>query len=180
MNVKSSIESILFLHGESVSVSRLSKLAAASKKDVAAALQELASDYRERGIVLIQNREEWQLVTNPENKEAVEKFSTSDLADDLSKAGLEVLAIIAYKGPVSRAGIEYIRGVDSSFSLRNLLIRGLVEREENPKDRRSFIYRVSIQFLKHLGVAGPRTLPHYEEFRRKEKEIEAPEQVGIQ
>ena len=84
---------------------------------------------------------------------------------------MEALAIVAYKGPISRANIEYIRGVDSTFTLRNLLMRGLVEREENPKDRRSYLYRVSANFLKYIGISGMRDLPQYDEFREKEIEI---------
>lgn len=168
MNLKSAIESVLFLQGEPMAVSRIAKIVGAPKKEIEKALEELARDYRERGIILIQNNDEWQLATNPENKGIIEKLKTSDLRDNLTKSALEVLSIIAYKGPISRAGMEYIRGVDSSFVLRNLLIRGLVSREENPKDRRSFLYRVSTDFLKHLGLPGLKALPRYEEFHLKE------------
>ena len=167
MNVKSAIESILFIQGEPIPLARLAKAVGAGTQEVEAALRELAEEYRKRGIVLIQNDEEWQLATNPEHKTLVEKFVTSDLADELSKAGLEVLAIIAYKGPISRASIEYIRGVNSSFTLRNLLIRGLVNRKENPKDRRAYLYRISTEFLTHAGLTGLEALPHYAEFRAK-------------
>lgn len=168
MNLKSAIESILFIHGEPIALSRLAKAVGADRNEAASALQELAAEYRGRGIVLIQNGEEWQLATNPEEKALVEKFATSDLSGELSKAGLEVLAIIAYKGPISRAAIEYIRGVDSSFTLRNLLIRGLISREENTADRRSYLYRISHDFLKHLGITNASELPEYEAFRAKE------------
>lgn len=167
MNLKSSIESILFVHGEPVAVSRLAKLTGAKKPEVESALAELAQEYRERGIVLIGSNDEWQLATNPESKAMVEKLVSGELSDELSRAGLEVLAIVAYKGPISRAGIEYIRGVNSSFTLRNLLIRGLVSREENPADRRSYLYRISHDFLKHLGVTGLSELPEYESFRKE-------------
>lgn len=171
MNLKSSLESILFLHGEPMAVSRLSKVLGAKKDEITEALEELREEYRERGIVLIQNGDEWQFATNPMNKEAVEKFVTSDLSDDLTRAALETVAIVAYKGPVTRAGIEYIRGVNSSVTVRNLLVRGLIEREENPSDRRSYLYRVSTDFLKHLGLARLDELPQYREFREKKIEI---------
>ena len=171
MSLKSAIESILFVQGEPLAVSRLAKIVGAPKRDVESALGELQEECRGRGIVLIQNGEEWQLATSPENKEVVEKFLTSDLSEELSRAALEVLSIIAYKGPVTRAGVEYIRGVNSQFTLRNLLIRGLVMRGENPEDRRSYLYRVSADLLKLLGLSDPQSLPHYEEFRQKEVEV---------
>ena len=166
MKVTSALEAILFLHGEPLSTARLAKLAGAKKAVVEAALRGLQNEYRERGITLIHNSGEWQFATSPGERSIVEKLATSDLRDELSKAGLEVLAIVAYKGPVGRAAIDYIRGVDSSFSLRNLLLRGLVSREENPKDRRSYLYRISTEFLKYFGLRQPHDLPHYDELRR--------------
>lgn len=175
MNLKSAIEAVLFIQGEPMAVSRLVKVTGAKKAEVEGALRELASEYRERGIVLIANGDEWQLATSPGVKSAVEKLVTSELAAELSRAGLEVLSIVAYKGPVSRAQIEYIRGVNSSFTMRNLLIRGLVAREESPADRRSYVYRVSTDFLKHIGLAKLEDLPHYDEFRNKEIDIPSDE-----
>lgn len=174
MNLKSAIESILFLQGEPVEILRLVKITRASKREVESALRELAGDYQERGIVLIENGDRWQFATQPENKAVVEAFLKADVGSELSRAGLEILAIIAYKGPTSRAKIEYIRGINSSFTLRNLLIRGLVERDENPKDKRSYLYRVSVDFLKHLGLQRLNDLPRYEEFRSAEVEIPGP------
>lgn len=168
MNLKSAIESVLFLQGEPISQGRLAKIVGAPKKEVEKALEELAEEYSERGMVLVQNGEEWQLATNPQNKAVAEKFLASDLREGLTKSALEVLAIVAYKGPITHASIEYIRGVNSSFVLRNLLIRGLVTREENPKDRRSYLYRISSDFLKHLGITRLKDLPHYDEFHKKE------------
>ena len=84
---------------------------------------------------------------------------------------METIAIIAYKGPLTRLDIEYVRGVNSSFIIRNLLMRGLVERVENPKDARSYLYKVSFDFLKHLGVTGIEDLPQYQEFKKSRIEV---------
>ncbi len=169
--LKSAIESILFVHGEPMSLARLARATGATKHELEAALHELALEYRERGIILIENNGTWQFATHPENKEFLEAFLTSGRSEELTKSGVEVLAIIAYKGPMSRAAIEYIRGVNSSFILRSLLIRGLIEREENPQDRRSYVYRVSNDFLKHLGISNLRDLPEFETFSKQEIEI---------
>lgn len=172
MNVKSAIESVLLIHGEPLATSRLAKLVGAPKKEVDAALRALADEYRERGIVLIQNGEEWQLATNPKNREVIERLSQGEFSGELSRPGLEVLAIVAYNGPVSRSAIDYLRGVDSSFTLRSLLLRGLVARDENPKDRRSYLYRISTEFLKHLGLSSHRELPSFTELRAHAEEVE--------
>lgn len=171
MSLKSTIESLLFVQGEPMAVSRIAKITGAGKAEVGSALRELAGEYRERGIVLVENGDEWQFATNAANKAAVERLVTSELSEELSRVSLEVLSIIAYKGPISRAEIEYIRGVNSSFTVRNLLIRGLVVREENPTDRRSYLYRISGDFLKHLGISKLQDLPQYEGFRSKEIEL---------
>src|SRR3989344_1189638 len=171
MDLKSSLESFLFLHGEPMAVSRLAKTIGAGKADIEKALAELREEYRERGIVLIENRDAGQLATNPQNREALERFVTANFSEDLTRAALETIAIVAYQGPISRAGIEYIRGVNSSFTVRNLLVRGLVEREENPSDKRSYLYRVSMDFLKYLGLTRFDELPQYKEFRAKKVEV---------
>ncbi|MEK9147827.1 MAG: SMC-Scp complex subunit ScpB, partial [Patescibacteria group bacterium] len=154
--LKSAIESILFLHGEAMSVTELAKICGAPKKEVAAAMRELRDECRDRGIVLVENGETWQLATHPETQEVVQKLIAGELSEEISRAGLEVLAIVAYKGPISRAQVEYLRGVNSAFTLRNLLIRGLIAREENPKDRRSYLYHMTSDFLKHLGLSSLR------------------------
>ena len=98
-----------------------------------------------------------------------------------------MLAIVAYRGPISRAEIDYIRGVNCGFLLRNLSLRGLVDRKENPLDNRSFIYEASLDFLKSLGVGRLEELPDYailkkrgqEVFSEMEKETQPPKSAGV-
>ena len=99
----------------------------------------------------------------------------SEFSEELSRAAIETAAIIAYQGPITRAEIEYVRGVNSSFILRGLLMRGLVERIENPKDARSYLYRISFDFLKHLGLTKIEDLPQYQEFRQEK--MGGPEEI---
>ena len=80
---------------------------------------------------------------------------------DLGKAGLETLSIILYRGPATRRDIDYIRGVNSQFILRNLLIRGLVEKIQNPDDQRTFFYKPTFQLLSYLGIGKLEDLPEY-------------------
>jgi DNA-binding MarR family transcriptional regulator len=80
----------------------------------------------------------------------------------LSKAQLEVLAIISYRGPISRTEIEAIRGVNCSYTLRALLLRELIERDGNPENLRGYVYTLSNQFLLSLGVATQEELPDFQ------------------
>ena len=118
-----------------------------------------------RGLTLIQTDTEVMLGTAKEFSPLIEQLTKEELSRDLGKAGLETLSIVLYQGPISRADIDYIRGVNSQFILRNLLIRGLVERIDNPKDARSFLYKTTLDLLAHLGISKVEDLPEYEKVR---------------
>ena len=81
---------------------------------------------------------------------------------DLSKATLETLSIVLYKNGATRAEIDYIRGVNSTFSLRALSVRGLVEKIQDPSDNRRFIYKPTFELLSFMGVTKVEELPEYE------------------
>ncbi len=170
-NIKSIIESILFVSGEPLAISKICKIIKLEKEAVEGALDELAKEYSEgkRGINIIRKEDDVQMVSSPENVEFVEGLVKSELQESLGKAALEVLSVIAYRGPIARFGIDEIRGVNSSFILRNLLMRGLVERENNPKDSRGYLYKISFDFLKKLGIADISELPDFEKLSKDER-----------
>lgn len=172
MNLSSILESILFVHGEPLGIERLAAVTGETPDEIRKALADIAASCKSRGIVLIEKDGIYQLGSNPANSPYIEKLVKGEFGEELSRAALETVAIIAYKGPLSRAEIEYIRGVNSSFTLRALLMRGLVERFENPKDTRSYLYRIGLDFLKHLGLTRAQDLPQYEELK-KQAAIEA-------
>jgi segregation and condensation protein B len=147
-------------------IKKMAALLKVKKEEVEKTLSDLKEEYSARGLRLIQSGEEWQLVTAPESAGILEELVKGEFSDNLSRAALEVLAIVAYKGPLTRAEVEYIRGVNSVYSLRNLLMRGLVEKKDNPKDGRSHIYSVTFDFLRHFGLDLISKLPHYEEFHK--------------
>lgn len=165
MELKHKIEAILFVTGEAVSEKKLLKVLEKPREEVCQALEELRSDYNNRGIVVLQKEDEWQFGTSPEHTELIEHLVKSEFTEELSRSALETLTIVAYKGPLTRAELDFIRGVNSSFMLRSLLLRGLVERVENLKDARSYLYKISFDFLKHLGVTRVEDLPQYTENR---------------
>lgn len=169
--LKSIIESLLFVSGEPLNISRIAKITGAKKPEIENAVMVLAGENasQKRGLLVIKKDDQIQMATNPENSSYVQEFTKSELQESLSPASLEVLSIIAYRGPINRSGIEFIRGVNCSYTIRNLLMRGLVERKENPKDNREYIYSVSFEFLKNLGVDNIRKLPGYEELSKDER-----------
>ena len=162
--LKSSIESILFVSGEPVKISRISKITGAPKPEVENAIMVLQGDYSSngRGMVIIKKEDEIQMATSPENASIIGDLVKSEIQENLSKASLEVLSIVAYRGPITRLDVEAIRGVNCSFTLRSLLMRGLLERIENPRDHRSYLYKISFDFLKKLGIENIEKLPDYQ------------------
>ena len=167
MNQKSIIESLLFTSGHPLSQKKMAEILGILESDVEKSLKELAVDYEQnsRGLRLVFFDNKVQLVIAPESKEAMEKLVKSEFEEELSQAALETLAIVAYRGPVSRTAIENLRGVNCSFILQSLAIRGLIDKKNNPKDGRSYIYNVTFDFLKHLGLNQIEDLPNYNELK---------------
>lgn len=166
MNLPNIIESILFVYGEPMKISRLAEILNKKEAEVEEALAILRSNLTERGLKLTQNNDEVTLTTVSEASEFIQGLLKEEFSGKLTKAALETLAIIVYSGPLPRAEIDFIRGVNSSFTLRNLLVSGLVEREISSKDRRTFIYKSSMDFLRFLGLSKLDDLPEYGEFRK--------------
>lgn len=162
--LKSIIESLLFASGEPVKIGKITKILKLPQAEVENAVLMLAGDYvgQKRGITILKKEDEVQLATHPDNAEFVSELVKSELQEMLSPAALEVLSITAYRGPVTRSDIELIRGVNCSYTLRNLLMRGLVERVDNPKDGRGYLYQISFEFLKKLGMESASKLPDFE------------------
>lgn len=172
--LKSIIESVLFTNGEPITISHLAKIISVDQKEVKEAIEELKKDYEQgsRGLKIVEKSARVQLVTNPDNASYVQELVKNELYSNLSRTALETLAIIAYREPVSRLDIDAIRGVNSNFILRNLLVRGLIERADNPNDSRGYLYSLSMDFLKKIGIGSVKELPDYESLSRNEK-IEA-------
>jgi len=163
-----SLEALLFLHGEPVSYKKIATVLAIEETAVAALVdafkEKLQAD--DRGLHLVIDKEKVQMATKPAFGTLLEAFVKEELTEELSGASLEALAIIAYLGPISRARIEYLRGVNSIVILRSLVLRGLVERFPDPQHPSGFIYAVTFDFLKHLGFDASKALPDYEKFQK--------------
>ncbi|MEX2043395.1 MAG: SMC-Scp complex subunit ScpB [Patescibacteria group bacterium] len=154
------VESILFAAGEPVKISDLASLVGLPRGEVKQLLADIRKSYSDRGIRLVIGEQEAQLVTAPETEAVVGRFLKQELRGRLSKGALETLAIIAYRGPVTRPEVESIRGVQSSAPLRTLAIRGLIgEVGRRQEPGRPILYDTTIELLKHLGVGGKDELP---------------------
>lgn len=160
-NLDKIIEATLFFKGEPVGKKKLAEILDAEKDEIEEALKILERKLSDRGIVLVRTDDDVALGTSGDVSEVIEKISKEELEGDIGRAGLETLSIIVYRGPVSRSGIDHIRGVNSSFILRNLMIRGLVERMPDPKDQRSFLYKPTLSLLSYLGISSVDKLPEY-------------------
>ena len=125
----------------------------------------------------MQEGERYILATAPDVSDFMKKIVQEEYTKDLGKAGLETLAVVLYRGPVTRAEIDHIRGVNSSFIVRSLLVRGLVERLPNERDSRSFLYRASFDLLRHLGVANVSDLPEYESVKQEIESLPKDEEI---
>lgn len=160
------IEAVLFVANEPQKIKKLSKLLDASEEEVNSALRDLSSKLEDRGIQLIQKDDEVYLGSSPKFSSAAQKFLKEELDSQLSQSSLETLAIVAYQGPIARSKIEYIRGVNSLYTLRNLLIRGLIERIPDPISGKSYLYRISFDLMRLLGIAKKEELPDFEKVSR--------------
>ena len=166
MNLSQQIEAILFFKAEPVSIKKLSELLEVDQPSIMTGLENLSIMLKDRGITLLQTSDEVTLGTHGDLSRLIEKISKEELNRDLGKSALETLSIVLYQGPITRSDIDYIRGVNSQFIIRNLLIRGLIERIENPQEYRSFLYRITLDLLSNLGISKVEDLPEYENVRQ--------------
>lgn len=179
--LKSQIESLLFITNQPFKIKKLADLTKAEKKDVETAVEELMADYNRetKGITIQKIGEEVQMATASDNGKLVKDYIKEETTGELSRAALETLTIVAYRGPITRAEIEQIRGVNCAIILRHLLMRGLVEGREDKK-KMQLIYNITFDFLKFLGINEQKELPDYGKLNSDEsleKILEKPNQA---
>jgi segregation and condensation protein B len=165
------VESLLFVSGDPISVARLAGVVEVSEEDIEKAIVALTESYEQnrRGLFLLRKEGDVLLTSHPDHASFVERLVRSEREGNLSRSAIETLSIVAYRGPVGRADIEAIRGVNSTMTLRGLLLRGLVERRGNPDDARGYLYSPSFSFLETLGLSDRSELPDYESLSKDER-----------
>ncbi len=165
------LEALLFIYGESLSFKKITKILDIELPEIEKTAQELKKvlENENKGLRLLIDNQKVQLVSAPEFSDLLSKVIREEFEENLTPASLETLTIVAYRGPISRAQIEYIRGVNSSFILRSLLMRGLIERFTNPKKPMSYLYQVTFDFLKLLGINKTEELPDFKKYQEIDK-----------
>ncbi len=156
------IEALLFYKAAPQNKQKLIKSFAVPEEDFKTAIDALKTRLQTGATRLIETETEIQLVTAPELADFIESLRKQDLTGDIGKAGAETLAIILYREPIARVEIDRIRGVNSSFILRNLLMRGLITRESITGN--GYQFRISTNLLQRLGVENKHDLPQFSEF----------------
>ena len=166
MSLESQLEAILFVSGEPIAIRKLAGLVQEDPDRIHEALEalRLRLDGCDSALQLVVHEHQAELVTRGEYAELVRALAKDQAQGELSKPAMEALSILAYRGPLTRPELEQIRGVQSSMILRNLMLRGLVEQTEEVRIGQP-VYRVTIEFLKHLGVEAIEDLPDYELMR---------------
>ena len=165
ISLDAKIEALLFFKGEPLSIKEVAKHLKTKESAIDEALKTLEANLEGRGLVLVHKDNKLMLGTAKEVGPLLEDLKKEELSKELSKASLETLSVILYKDGVTRSEIDYIRGVNSSFILRSLLIRGLVERKTHSTDSRKYIYKPAIELLQYLGVSKIEELPEYSSVR---------------
>jgi len=164
--IKSALESILFVWGDPIEAKTVADLFDVNTSDIIRCFRELAEDYQERGsgLAIREMEKSFQLCTNPENDDYIQRMCTPVRNKKLSQASLEVLAIIAYKQPVTKSQIDNIRGIRCDRVLETLMAKGLVEEcGRSSAIGRPYLYGTTKEFLKLFGFESLKDLPAIED-----------------
>lgn len=158
------IESLLFYFNEEMSKKKLADTAGISLAELEESLHDINEARADSGIILVQTPTTVSLGTHPNMAPLIESVSNSETISPLSKAALETLSVVLYQSPVTRAEIDTVRGVNSLYSVRNLLVRGLVSRRTIDG---AIVYEPTAETLQLLGVSSSQDMPDYETVQEK-------------
>ncbi len=175
ISLEARLEALLYVSPSPVTVGHLANTLRVSNRRVTKALENLAAEYQQRGLRLQFHQAEVQLTTAPGLATDIERFLHLERVTRLTRAALEVLAIIAYQQPVTRPQIDSIRGVNSDSVLRTLLRHGMIEdvgRSDGPG--RPFLYETTAEFLQHFGLTTLHELPQIDAGSVSDTEVTLP------
>jgi len=173
-NIHAKIEAVLFVASSPISISKIASIIAEEEEMIKSAIIALKEKYNSplSGIHIIEHENGLQLATKPEASLIVAQLVKTETHENLTPATLETLSLVAYLGPIAKSSLEYIRGVNSSFTLRNLMIRGLIERISHPKKPNTYLYRPTSDLIRHLGITSKEDLPDFAKYQELKKNIE--------
>lgn len=158
MELDKAIEALLFYKAEPIKKEVLMKTLGVEAVEFDAALESMKDRLQHGATTLLISDEEVSLVVAPQFDELIESTRKEEMRRGIGKAGAETLAIVMYRGPITRVEIDRVRGVNSSYILRNLEMRGLVERRAG-KRQNEFV--ITTELLRHLGIREKTEMPDY-------------------
>ena len=163
-STRAKIEALLFYKSEPLSYKEIAEIVGVTVTVVAEEIESLREAYlqNQSGLRIVGYSGTVTMVTAPELSDFLAELTKQDQEKDLGPAGLETLTIILYNAPISRAVIDRVRGVNSSYIVRHLLVRGLIERVAHKKEDRQFLYAPSVDTLRFLGITDLAKLPDRE------------------
>lgn len=172
-NLKAAIEALLFIYGEPIKIRKLAQINQTDEETIRKTLEEIGSSLKsqDRGLNLMLYDDEAVLTTKPELGTLLQSVIKEEMDSELTPASLEALTIVSYLGPCSRAEIDYVRGVNSAVILRNLTVRGLITRKPDPNKGTNYLYQVTGDFLRHIGIGSPEELPDYSKYHDLVKKL---------
>ena len=173
-NIEHSIEAILFTTAQPASFSDLAQRLNISVEEVKDKVAILKARFENHGLMIVVHNDSVDLVTRPEQSALIEAMRKEELSKELSKASAETLAIVIYAPGISKAQIEYIRGVNVSYTLRSLIMRGLIE---SKGVGRAVVYHPTIELLHSYGVERVEDLPDYIQTKEKIESLLATEET---
>lgn len=173
MNPIATIEAILFAHGHEITIEKLAEYANISTEECETVLKQYKDILQkdDRGLVLVQSSNKVQLTIKQQFQQLLAEKVTTESKEPLSQSAMDTLAIIAYCGGATRAEIEEIRGVKSSFMLRKLSMKGLIQKTFLPEDKRNPVYVPTVELLQHLGVKSIHELPEQKDIKAFVKDL---------
>ncbi|MEU6342378.1 SMC-Scp complex subunit ScpB [Streptomyces sp. NPDC046977] len=181
LELRPALEAVLMVVDEPATEEALAKVLDRPRREVAAALRELAEEYtaQNRGFDLRLVAGGWRFYTRPAFAPAVEKFVLDGQQARLTQAALETLAVVAYRQPVSRSRVSAVRGVNCDGVMRTLLQRGLVEECGTEPETGAILYRTTNYFLERMGLRGLDELPELAPFLPEADAVEADSLEGV-
>lgn len=173
--IQAILESVLFAAGDAVDIEKLADIVDVDRRSLREILKKMIDDYNfeRRGIHIIQLEDSYQMCTRGEYHDYVARLAEPRRKQSLSNAAIEVLAIVAYKQPVTRSTIEHIRGVNCDYIVNRLIERNLIEevgRLDAPG--RPILFGTTQEFLRCFGISALAELPDFESFGHSEEEGE--------
>ena len=172
--MQAALEGLLFISGdEGLDLKQIADILEIGKEEAKTLIQQLYDelDSDNRGIKLEYLGEKFKLTTKKCHAKYFEKLVKEDQESNLSESALEVLSIIAYKGPISRVQIDKIRGVGSTYTIRKLVLKNLIEDcGRSDEAGKPILYKITSQFLNYFGLGSIKELPEIKETETIEEE----------